>query len=145
MGMFGMLKLVIIPVSFSKSSLPSYQKKKKKNSSLSIDFVLLILLYFIDFVLLILLYIFEAFTVTKLKNITFSNSKTYFIYFNNSFYNTLNIKASTLTFNILKQYKKYNKIIYPINNRYPRPSNQNPKNSHHQPTITDPRSTITDP
>ena len=101
MGMFGMLKLVIIPVSFSKSSLPSYQKKK--NSSLSIDFVLLILLYFIDFVLLILLYIFEAFTVTKLKNITFSNSKTYFIYFNNSFYNTLNIKASTLTFNILKQ------------------------------------------
>ena len=44
--MFCMLKLAIILVSFSKSSLPSYQKRK---SSLSIDFVLLILLYFIDF------------------------------------------------------------------------------------------------
>ena len=46
MGMFCMLKLAIILVSFSKSSLPSYQKRQ---SSLSIDFVLLILLYFIDF------------------------------------------------------------------------------------------------
>ena len=91
MGMFGILKLVIIPVSFSKSSLPSYQKKKKKkkNSSLSIDFVLQILLYFIDFVLLILLYILGAFSIKKLKNITFSNLNIYFIYFNNSFYNTL--------------------------------------------------------
>ena len=99
MGMFCMLKLVIILVNFSKSSLPSYKKKK---SSLSIDFVLVILLYFIDFFLLILFYILGAFIVRKLKNITFSNSKTYFIYFSNSFYNTLNIKASTLTFNILK-------------------------------------------
>ena len=36
MGMFGILKLVIIPVSFSKSSLPSYKKKKKKKKFVSL-------------------------------------------------------------------------------------------------------------
>ena len=44
----------------------------------------------------------RAFTTKFLKNIAFSNSKTYFIYFNNSFYNTPNIKGTILTYNTLK-------------------------------------------
>ena len=36
----------------------------------------------------------KAFTSKKLKILTFGNSKHYFIYFNNSLYNSSNIKGS---------------------------------------------------
>ena len=42
----------------------------------------------------------RVFTVRKPKNIVFSNLKSKIIYFNNSLYNTLNIKDSILAYNI---------------------------------------------
>ena len=56
----------------------------------------------------------HLFYVRKLKNITFKNSKYYFIYYNILFCNTLSIKYYILTFNTLKSYKQRNKIIYQI-------------------------------
>ena len=52
----------------------------------------------------------RAFTSKLLKTLAFSNSKNHFIYFNNSLYNTSNIKGSIFTFIPLKQYKQLIKI-----------------------------------
>jgi len=41
------------------------------------------------------------------KKLAFNNLKSYFIYFNILIYNTLNIKDSILTYNILKQHKQF--------------------------------------
>ena len=49
----------------------------------------------------------------ELKELVFSILKPSFIYFNTSLYNTLSIKNSISTYNILKQYKQHIKIIYP--------------------------------
>ena len=44
----------------------------------------------------------RAFIEKQLKNIAFNNLKNHFLYFNNSFYNTPNIKSSILAYNTLK-------------------------------------------
>ena len=44
----------------------------------------------------------RAFPLKYLKDLAFSNLKHYFIYFNNSFYNTPYRKSFILTFNTLK-------------------------------------------
>ena len=44
----------------------------------------------------------RASTLLVLKNLTFNNSKNYFIYFNNTFYNTPNINGSIFFSNLFK-------------------------------------------
>ena len=43
-----------------------------------------------------------AFTYRILKNLTFNNLKNHFIYFDTSFYDSLNIKNFILTYYIIK-------------------------------------------
>ena len=53
----------------------------------------------------------RVFTVVVLKFLAFSTSKSHFIYFTTSLYNTLNIKCSIFFITHLKLYKQLIKII----------------------------------
>ena len=56
--------------------------------------------------------LFRAFTVVELKIQLFGITKSCFIYFTYSLYKTSSISGFILNFNIIKQYKHYNKILY---------------------------------